>query len=183
MIALWIILGIIVILLIWAVTAYNKLVRFKLRSDEAFATMDVYLKQRFDLIPNLVETVKGYAKHEAETLEKVVSMRNAGVSGDSGERLENEAELTKGIRQIFALAENYPDLKANTNFQELMRKLTSLEADIANARKFFNAVVNQYNQATMVVPTNIIAGMFGFKQRALFEVDEAMERKNVKVEF
>ena len=178
-----IIAAIIVILLLWALGAYNSLVKLRINCDEGFSTMDVYLKKRFDLIPNLVATVKGYAKHEAETLEKVVAKRNSGVASTTEQRIEDEAQISGALRQIFALAESYPDLKANTNFMELMGNLKAVEADIANARKYYNAVVKKFNTAILVVPKNIIASMFHFEQRPMFEVDNVVERKNVDVNF
>lgn len=179
------VIGIVVVVLIMVVIGmYNGLVKARLNCDEAFSTMDVYMKKRFDLIPNLVETVKGYAKHEAETLQRVVAARNAGVSPASmAEIAKDENQISGALRQIFALSENYPELKANTNFQELMGQLKKVEEDIAQSRKYYNAVVKEYNMKTMTVPTNIIAGMFGFQKKDMFEVESAEERKNVKVSF
>lgn len=178
-----IIIGVIVLILLWVFGAYNSLVKLRIGCDEGFATMDVYMKKRFDLIPNLVSTVKGYAKHEAETLEHVVAQRNSGATRTVEQKIADENQISGALRQIFALAESYPDLKANSNFQDLMRSLGKVEEDIANARKYHNAVVKKYNMATMVVPKNIIAGMFHFEQRPMFEVDDAAERKNVNVSF
>lgn len=170
-------------LVFWFVSSYNGLVRLRNQVKEAFSTMDVYLKKRFDLIPNLVATVKGYAKHESETLEKVIQARNAGTHTSQTEKLEDEKQISGAIRQIFALAENYPDLKANTNFVDLQGKLTSIEEDIANSRKYYNAVVKKFNDKCMTIPTNIIANLFRFEPEKMFEVDEENERKNVKVSF
>ncbi|MDD3429215.1 MAG: LemA family protein [Oscillospiraceae bacterium] len=184
MVIFLIVLAILVLLVVWGFTTYNGLVKRSLSCDEAFATMDVYLKKRFDMIPNLVETVKGYAKHESETLEKVIAARNAGAAGQTVEqRMESENQISGALRQIFALTESYPDLKANQNFMQLMGQLQTIEADIANSRKYFNAVVRDYNTATMTVPSNIIANMTGFSPRPMFEVDDASERQNVKVQF
>lgn len=177
-----IIIAIVVIILLWGLTAYNKLVKLNIGCDEAFSTMDVYLKKRFDLIPNLVATVKGYAKHETETLEKVISARNSGDSKTKEQQMSEENAITQSLRQIFALSEAYPDLKANQNFIQLSTELKSVENDIANARKYYNGTIKQYNQATLVVPSNFIAKMAGFGSRPMFEVDEVAERKNVKVE-
>ena len=151
--------------------------------NEAFSTMDVYLKKRFDLIPNLVSTVKGYAKHEAETLEKVIAARNAGGRTSIDEQVEDEAQISGALRQIFALSESYPELKANTNFQELQGQLSKIEEDIANARKYYNAVVKNFNTKCETIPSNIIAAICHFKKMPMFTVDDATERKNVKVEF
>lgn len=183
MTVLWIVLIVVVLVLLWYVATHNKLVRLRNDCEEGFSTMDVYLKQRFDLIPNLVATVKGYAKHEAETLEAVVAARNSGASQTTEERLKDENAITGAVRQIFALAESYPDLKANQNFVDLQEKLTTMEADIANARKYYNAVVKQYNNACMTIPSSIVANMGHFEKAAMFEVDDTSERQNVKVEF
>lgn len=170
-------------LVFWFISSYNGLVRLRNQVKEAFSTMDVYLKKRFDLIPNLVATVKGYAKHESETLEKVIQARNAGTHASQTEKLEDEKQISGAVRQIFALAENYPDLKANTNFVDLQGKLNSIEEDIANSRKYYNAVVKKFNDKCMTIPTNIIANLFRFEPEKMFEVDEENERKNVKVNF
>lgn len=146
--------------------------------------MDVYLKKRYDLIPNLVETVKGYAKHESETLEKVVAARNMAQSaGTIEEKIEGEKNLTGTLKTLFAVAESYPDLKANTNFLDLQEQLKSVENDIANARKYYNGVVKQFNNKCEMFPSNILAGIFHFTRKPMFEVDAEEERKNVKVEF
>ena len=165
------------------VSSYNSLVSGRNKCDEAFSTMDVYLKKRFDLIPNLVATVKGYSKHEAETLEKIIKARNATSSVSVQELSDSENKISSAMRQIFALSESYPELKADESFRSLMSQLKSLEDDITNARKYYNAVVKLYNDKCQMIPTNIIAGMFNFKTRALFTVDDSAERKNVTVEF
>jgi LemA protein len=146
--------------------------------------MDVYLKKRFDLIPNLVETVKGYASHEKDTLERVIAARNSIASAaNTSEKIEGETALSGALRQIFALSESYPDLKANQNFMDLSSQLKAVEEDIANARKYYNAVVKRYNNNVMMFPSNLIAGMFHFEKAPMFELDDASERKNVKVSF
>ncbi len=181
---IYIIIGVVVLLVLWFIISYNKLIRGKNKVEEAFSTMDVYLKKRFDLIPNLVETVKGYAKHESETLEKIIAARNAaGSTGNMEERIKSEAALSGAMRNIFALAENYPDLKANTNFMDLQVQLQKVEEDIANARKFYNAVVRDFNNLVMVIPTNIVASLFHFEKQTMFEVADAAERGNVQVKF
>lgn len=182
MLAVIIVVAIVVLILIWVMSTYNNLVRQRNQCEEAFSTMDVYLKQRFDLIPNVVATVKGYAAHEAETLEKVVSMRaNAGKSVN--EKLAAEGELSNALTKVFAVAESYPDLKANANFINLQNQLSDMETDIANARKYYNGCVKMYNDKCMMVPSNIVAGIFGFGTYELYTVEDEAERKNVKVEF
>ena len=169
------------ILFVLFLSLYNSLVRKRNKCDEAFSTMDVYMKKRFDLIPNLVETVKGYAKHEAETLEKIIAKRNSGQMS-TDQRMENEQEITGAVRQIFALAENYPDLKANQNFINLQNQLTKAEEDIANSRKFYNAIVREYNDACQTIPSNIVATIFGFERKTMYEATDT-ERENVQVSF
>ena len=169
---------------LFAIGGYNGLVKLRNLVEEAFATMDVYLKKRYDLIPNLVETVKGYAAHEAGTLEKVVQARNMAASAGSVEdRIQGENMLSGALKSLFALAEAYPDLKANTNFMDLQVQLQKVEEDIANSRKYYNATVREYNTKTEVFPYNIIAGIFKFTRKALFEVTEEAERQRVEVKF
>lgn len=175
---------VIVVLVIVFIAMYNSFVRLRNNCEEAFATMDVYLKKRYDLIPNLVETVKGYASHEKETLEKVVAARNMAQSASTlEEKAAGENALQGTLKSLFAVAENYPDLKANENFMDLQNQLRFVEEDIANARKYYNAVVKQFNTKCEVFPSNLIAGIFHFTKRPMFEVDSAEERKNVKVSF
>ena len=182
--AIWIILAVVVLFAMWFITTYNGFVKLGVGCDEAFSTMDVYLKKRFDLIPNLVETVKGYAAHESETLQAVTAARSAvGNSSTTAEKLENENILSGTLRSLFAVAEAYPDLKANTNFIELMEQLKSVENDIASARKYYNAVVKKYNVKCRVFPSSIIARMFGYESKPMFEVSAAAERENVEVDF
>lgn len=178
-----IIVAVIALLVLWVILTYNGFIKLRNQCEEGFATMDVYLKKRFDLIPNLVSTVKGYAKHEAETLEKVIAARNAGSRSSIDEKIEDEKQISGAVRSIFALSESYPELKANTNFQELQSQLTAIENDIANSRKYYNAVVKQFNTKCQTIPSNIIAGIFHFKAMPMFSVDDASERQNVKVEF
>lgn len=179
-----IVIGVIVlILIIWLVASYNGLVGKRNTCEEAFSTMDVYLKKRFDLIPNLVSTVKGYAKHEAETLEKVIQARQSGKEQTMDERIQDENQITGALRQIFALSENYPDLKANQNFLDLQSQLKAIEEDIANARKYYNGSVKIFNNACEKFPSNIVASMFKFERKPMFEVADQAERENVKVEF
>ena len=180
----YIIIGVILVILIfYIISCYNGLVALRNTVKEAFATMDVYLKQRWDLIPNIVETVKGYAKHEKDTLEGVIKLRNGSYDAMSPEeKIEANKSLSQGITKIMALAESYPDLKANENFKDLSNQLTKVEADIANARKYYNAVVRKFNDKVEMFPGNIVAGLFKFKSETMFEI-AAAERENVKVQF
>ena len=178
----WIILIIVVVLIIaWAFATYNKLVDLRNRVKDQWAQIDVQLKRRFDLIPNLVETVKGYAKHESETLEAVIEARNTYVSATTPEaQMKADGDLEKAISKLFALTESYPDLKANTNFQHLQQELTETESKIASARQFYNDTVLMYNNKVEMIPSNIVAKIFGYKQKNMFEA-EAEERENVDV--
>ena len=181
---IWIIIAIIIVLAIAFVGMYNSFIKLKNSCEEAFSTMDVYMKKRFDLIPNLVETVKGYAAHEKETLEKVMAARNGVQSAATvEEKMAQENVLTGTLKSLFAVAEAYPDLKANTNFLDLQNQLKSVEEDIANSRKYYNAVVKQFNTKCEMFPSNIIASIFHFEKKPMFEVDSAEERKNVEVKF
>ena len=165
MIAIIIVIAIIVILALVVMGSYNGLVKTKNQAEEAFSTMDVYMKKRYDLIPNLVETVKGYASHESQTLEKVTAARNAAMTASSiDEKLKNENALTGTLKSLFAVAESYPDLKANTNFMDLQRQLQTIEEDIANSRKYYNASVKNLNNKIEMFPSSIIAGMFHFEK-------------------
>ena len=179
-----IIIGVIVLLiLIWGVATYNSLFDFRNRVKDSWSQIDVQLKRRFDLIPNLVETVKGYTKHESETLEEVIKARNTYLSASLPEdQLKADGELTNAINKLFALSENYPELKANQNFQQLQQELQQTEDKIAMARQFYNDIVMQYNNKIEMVPSNIIASLFKFKQEKFFEANET-EKENVKVQF
>ena len=184
MIAIIIVIAIIVILALVVMGSYNGLVKTNNQAEEAFSTMDVYMKKRYDLIPNLVETVKGYASHESQTLEKVTAARNAAMTASSiDEKLKNENALTGTLKSLFAVAESYPDLKANTNFMDLQRQLQTIEEDIANSRKYYNASVKNLNNKIEMFPSSIIAGMFHFEKKPYFEVSSQEERENVKVQF
>ncbi len=175
---------VVVVIALFLIGGYNGLVRLRNLTEEAFARMDVYLKKRYDLIPNLVETVKGYAAHEAGTLEKVVQARNMAASaGSVEERIQGENMLTGALRNLFALSESYPDLKANTNFMDLQAQLQRVEEDIASSRNYYNAAVREYNTKTEVFPSNIIAGLFKFARKTLFEVASEEERQSVAVKF
>lgn len=180
---IYIMIAIIAIIVIYAIVLYNSFVKLNNKVKEAFATMDVYLKKRWDLIPNIVETVKGYAKHEKDTLKEIVSLRNGAYENMSDdEKLRTNEELSKGIHKIMALAESYPDLKANTNFKDLSNQLAKVEEDIANSRKYYNGVVRMFNNKVEMFPSKIFAGIFGYKSKTMFEVS-TNERENVKVEF
>lgn len=180
-----IIIGVIVaILVIYVITGYNGFIKLKNTCEEAFSTMDVYLKKRYDLIPNLVETVKGYATHEKETLEKVIAARNMAQGATTLEdKIAGENALQGTLKSLFAIAESYPDLKANTNFLDLQNQLKAVEGEIANARKYYNAVIKQFNTKCEAFPSNIIASIFHFERKPMFEVDSAEERQNVQVKF
>ena len=180
----WIIAGaVVLIIVIWFISAYNRFVSLRNRIEEAFSTMDVYLKKRYDLVPNLVETVKGYAKHESSTFENIVKARNMAMGAQSlEERAEGENMLSGTLKSLFALAENYPDLKANQNFLNLQGQLSSIENDIMNARKYYNAIVREFNIAREAFPSVIVANMMHLEKKPLFEIDDA-ERQNVKVQF
>jgi len=184
---LWIILGVIAAAIFAIIAMYNGLIRLKNRVDEAWSDIDVQLKRRYDLIPNLVETVKGYAAHEQATFEKVVNARNAAMAAQSGGNAKAQAEaeniLSGTLKSIFALAENYPDLKANQNFLELQRELTDTEDKIQASRRFYNGNVRDFNTKLEVFPTNIMAGMLGFKRREFFEIADAKEKEAVQVKF
>ena len=181
---IWIIIGIIIVLALIFVGMYNSFIKLKNSCDEAYSTMDVYLKKRFDLIPNLVETVKGYAAHEKETLQNVIAARNnLQNASTTEEKLAGENALQGTLKTLFAVAEAYPDLKANTNFLDLQDQLKGVENDIANSSKYYNAVVKQFNTKCEMFPSNIIAGICHFEKKPMFEVDSAEERKNVEVKF
>ena len=174
---------VLVVIVIWGVMAYNGLVRLRERVDGSWADVDVQLKRRYDLIPNLVETVKGYASHEKETLEAVVNARNQAM-GASGPVAQGQAEnmLTGALKSLFALAEAYPQLQAAGGFRDLQGQLSEIEEAISQGRRYYNAVVRDYNVKTKSIPTNIIANMGGFREREFFEMDEA-EREAPKVDF
>lgn len=176
--------GLLLVVAVFAVIGiYNRLVTLRNRVDNAWSQIDVQLRRRYDLIPNLVETVKGYASHEKETLEKVIQARNMAMSAE-GVKAQGEAEnmLTGTLKSIFALAEAYPDLKANQNFLMLQEELSGTESKIAYSRQFYNDSVMTYNTSTQTFPSNILAGMFGFKEREYFEIEEAA-KEPVKVQF
>ena len=180
---LWIILGVIAVLVLWFIGVYNTLVQLRNKVRNQFSQIDVQLKRRFDLIPNLVETVKGYAKHESETFEKVIQARSSYASATTdAEKIDAANQMSQAVRGLLAVAEAYPELKANTNFLSLQNDLKETEEKISYARQFYNDSVMVYNNAIAVIPSNIVAGICGFKAEKLFEAGSE-ERENVKVEF
>lgn len=176
------IIAIIVVILLFVLITYNKLVNSKNLVKEAFSTMDVYLKKRWDLIPNLVECVKGYAKHEQDTLESIVNLRNLQYENmNNSEKIQNGNEISSKISKIMILAESYPDLKASDNFVNLSKELVKIENDIENSRKYYNGTVKKYNIDILTFPNNLIAKIFGFKEEKMFEAQD-YEKENIKVE-
>lgn len=179
-----IILGIIlVVLVLWFILTFNRFVKQKALVEEAFSGMDVYLKKRFDLIPNIIETVKGYVKHEESTLTKIVELRNKMTNCTTvNDKVEAQKELSQGISRLFALAENYPNLTSNTQFLSMQEKLSAIEDDISQARKYYNGAVKQYNILIETIPSNILAAIFSYKKYSYFEIEE-IQRENGKVNF
>jgi LemA protein len=186
MIIVWVIVGLVVLLIITFIAVYNSLVKLRNQVKNAWAQIDVQLKRRYDLIPNLMETVKGYMKHERETLEAVTNARNLAqqaASSGVGARSKAEGELSSALSKLLAVVENYPDLKANQNFLALQEELTSTENKISFSRQFYNDSVLNFNNKTQMFPSNIIAGMTGFKAEEFFEVTVDAEREAPKVSF
>lgn len=182
----WVIIAIIVLLAIWAIALYNNLVKMRVKVDNSWSDIRVFLKKRFDLIPNLVSTVKGYAEHEKSTFEEITAARAAAAKA-SPDDVKGQAEanglLTGALGKLFAVAENYPELKANTNFLELQKALQNIEADLANARRYYNATVRDFNTAIQQFPAVLIAGSLGFAKREFYELEKPEEAESVKVEF
>ncbi|MDH3223146.1 MAG: LemA family protein [Gemmatimonadota bacterium] len=177
---------IIVVLAIAAfgVMLYNSLVKLRTRVDSAWADVDVQLKRRYDLIPNLVETVKGYATHEKETLDAVIQARSAAMGAQSPEaKAQAEGMLTGALKSLFALAEAYPDLKAQSGFQQLQNTLHDIEGDVARSRQYYNAIVRDYNTKTQQIPTNLVANAFRFEEREFFELEDEAAREAPKIDF
>ena len=182
----WIIVGVIALILLYVAAMYNGLITLKNRVEEAMSDMDVQLKRRYDLIPNLVETVKGYAKHEEGTLESVIAARNSAMavpSSDVEHKIEAENNLSSTLKSIFALSESYPDLKANQNFLELQRELSDTEDKIMASRRFYNGNVRDFNTKLQVFPTNLINKMLNFTAYKFYELADAAQRENVSVKF
>ncbi|MBU2068555.1 MAG: LemA family protein [Patescibacteria group bacterium] len=181
---LWIILGIIAIIVLWLIGVYNGLIKLKNRTDEAWSDINVQLKRRYDLIPNLVNAVKGYAQHERELFEKVTQARTMAMGAQApNEKAQAENMLSGALKSLFAVAEAYPDLKANTNFLELQRELSDTENKIQASRRFYNGNVRDFNTKIQVFPNNIVAGMLNFSKRDFFELGDESEKEPVKVEF
>ena len=175
---------VIALLVVWVISIYNGLVKSKLKVDNAWSQIDVQLQRRFDLIPNFVETVKGYMTHEAETFEKIAALLTSWANSSSvGEKAKLDGELSGALKTIMAVSENYPELKANTNFSELSEELRNTENKISFSRQFYNDSVTMYNTKLELFPSNIVAGMFNFKARELFEAESDEARKNVIVDF
>ena len=178
----YIILGILIIILICFFVTYNSLIKLSNKVKEAFSTMDVYLKKRWDLIPNLVETVKGYARHEKDTLEEITLLRNKSYDDISDDdKIKDNEKISKSINRIMLLAESYPELKASDNFKNLSNELSKVEEDIANSRKYYNGTVRLYNNKVEMFPSNIIAKIFKYESKKMFEAS-LDEKENVKVE-
>ena len=181
---IWIILGIVVVLIITVIGIYNSLVQSKVKVDNAWSQIDVQLQRRFDLIPNFVETVKGYMTHEKESFEKIASLRTSWANASSvSEKAELDNQLSTTLKTIMAVSESYPELKANQNFSELSEELRNTENKISFSRQFYNDTVTMYNTKLQVFPSNIIAGMFNFKARDLFKAESDEARRNVKVDY
>ena len=181
---LWIIIGIVVLLIIFIISMYNSLVRLRQKVRNSWSQIDVQLQRRFDLIPNLVETVKGYMAHEEGVLEKVTALRTSWANANSvSEKAELDNELSGALKTIMAVSENYPDLKANQNFSELQQELQNTENKISFSRQFYNDSVTMYNTKIEVFPSNLIASIFGFKPEDLFKAESEEARQNVKVDF
>ncbi len=184
MIVLWILLALVALVVIALIVGYNNLVRGRARCNEGWSQIDVQLKRRYDLIPNLVNTVKGYASHEREVFENVTKARAGAIAaGTVGEQAQAENMLTQTLRQLFAVVENYPELKANQNFLALQEELSGTENRISFSRQHYNNMVRTFNVLTAKVPTNVIAGMFNFKSREYFEIEDVTERAAPTVEF
>ncbi|MEA1929181.1 MAG: LemA family protein [Candidatus Auribacterota bacterium] len=182
---LWILVVIIAVGLIWLISAYNGLIRLRQRVKNGWSQINVQLKRRYDLIPNLVETCKGYMKHEREVLENVTKARTQAieVSGGAAEQAKAENFLSQTLRSLFAVAENYPELKANENMLKLQEELTTTENRVSFARQHYNDQVMKFNTKTEIFPTNLIAGAFGFSKKDFFQTEESAEREPVKVSF
>lgn len=177
----YIVIGVLVVLVVLVLFTYNNLVQLRNKVKEAFSTMDVYLKKRYDLIPSLVEIVKGYAKHETDTLQEVTQMRVNAQKGDLDTAIDSEIKIGDALKSIFLVVEKYPDLKANTNFLDLQERLSKMEEEIAFSRRYYNGSVREFNNKCQMFPFNLIAGMFGFKALPMYQVDSDKERQVVDV--
>lgn len=180
---IWILIAVAIVVVFWLIGVYNGLISLRVKTDEALADIDVQTKRRYDLIPNLVETVKGYAAHESGTFEKVTAARTAAMGAQSlHDKAQAENMLSNTLKSLFAVAESYPELKANTNFLDLQKTLTDIEEKIQASRRFYNGMVRDFNTKIQVFPNNIAAGMLNFKSREFFEAEEAA-KQNVQVKF
>lgn len=180
----WIVLVIVIIIAIAIASCYNSLITLKQKVNNSWSQIEVQLQRRFDLIPNLVETVKGYTSHESETLEKITALRTSWANAsNSDEKLNLDNELSNTLKSLFAVSESYPELKANENFMSLQNELSDTESKISHSRQFYNDIVTKYNTKIHVFPTNIVAGLFGFKDYNLFQVSSEEVKQNVKVDF
>lgn len=181
---MWIILLVVVLIIVFIISTYNGLVRSKIKVDNAWSQIDVQLQRRFDLIPNFVETVKGYMTHEQETFEKIAKLRTSWANASSiSDKATLDNQLSETLKTIMAVSENYPELKANQNFMQLSQELKNTEDKISFSRQFYNDAATMYNTKIQVFPSNIIAGMFNFTSRSLFQTENNEARKNIKVDF
>lgn len=178
---MYIIIGVVVVLFVLVLVTYNSLIQLRNKVKEAFSTMDVYLKKRYDLIPNLVDIVKGYAKHETDTLQEVTKMRVNAQKSDLNAAINNEMKIGDALQSLLVIVEKYPDLKANTNFLDLQERLSKMEEEIAFSRRYYNGCVREFNDRCQMFPFNLIAGVFGFKALPMYQVESEQERKVVDV--
>jgi LemA protein len=178
---MYIIIGVVVVLFVLVLVTYNSLIQLRNKVKEAFSTMDVYLKKRYDLIPNLVDIVKGYAKHETDTLQEVTKMRVNAQKGDLNTAIDSEVKIGDALQSLLVVVEKYPDLKANTNFLDLQERLSKMEEEIAFSRRYYNGSVREYNNKCQMFPFNLIAGVFGFKALPMYQVESEQERKVMDV--
>ena len=178
---MYIVIGVAVVLLVLVLFTYNNLIQLRNKVKEAFSTMDVYLKKRYDLIPSLVDIVKGYAKHETDTLQEVTKMRVNAQKSDLNAAINNEMKIGDALQSLLVIVEKYPDLKANTNFLDLQERLAKMEEEIAFSRRYYNGCVREFNDRCQMFPFNLIAGVFGFKALPMYQVESEQERKVVDV--
>lgn len=178
---MYIVIGVAVVLLVLVLFTYNNLIQLRNKVKEAFSTMDVYLKKRYDLIPSLVDIVKGYAKHETDTLQEVTKMRVNAQKSDLNAAINSEMKIGDALQSLLVIVEKYPDLKANTNFLDLQERLSKMEEEIAFSRRYYNGCVREFNDRCQMFPFNLIAGVFGFKALPMYQVESEQERKVVDV--
>ncbi len=169
--------------IVWFISARNKFVVLRNKVEEGYATIEVYLKKRYDLIPNLLETVKGYVKHEKETFIKVTEARNGAINASPAEQAVAENNLSNTLKSLFAVAESYPELKADSQFINLQNQLTSIETELAQSRKYYNALIKNFNTSIEVFPANIVANMMKLEKKEYFQIEDSIERQNVKISF